>query len=252
MRPETPDVDPAARLARIRASQDGVVQPDGAVLFLLAEIDRLTADLAAERERNAPLRARIKSLADHHDADTAGLRKQVARFKALAKHGQSTTMMNYEKWRSAEQRADAACEELGHTRQLATQALRERDRLSACDSISHAELARFVQEARAQRERADALEVALAEVRAGFIKHRTATHKVQPTYCETCRESDALLVADPVARGAAILAAGKGLAEGARMQAAVWGNLVDGNSLRDAVEAWNRATRRPAGEGGDG
>ena len=35
-----------ARIERIRASQVGVVQPDGTILFLLAEVDRLRVALA--------------------------------------------------------------------------------------------------------------------------------------------------------------------------------------------------------------
>jgi hypothetical protein len=26
-----------------------------------------------------------------------------------------------------------------------------------------------------------------------FVKHRTATHEVKPTFCETCRESDQVI-----------------------------------------------------------
>lgn len=59
--------------------------------------------------------------------------------------------------------------------------------------LSHAEAYRLVEEAREQRARADRLVVALAELRAAFIRHRTATHRVAPTFCHTCRESDAAL-----------------------------------------------------------
>ena len=42
-------------------------------------------------------------------------------------------------------------------------------------------------------QRADALVAENAALRAAFIKHRTATHEVRPTFCVTCRESDAVL-----------------------------------------------------------
>jgi hypothetical protein len=41
--------------------------------------------------------------------------------------------------------------------------------------------------------RADRLAVAVEELRAAFIQHRTATHEVAPKFCKTCRESDAVL-----------------------------------------------------------
>lgn len=31
------------------------------------------------------------------------------------------------------------------------------------------------------------------QLREQFIRHRTATHKVKPDHCETCRESDRIL-----------------------------------------------------------
>jgi hypothetical protein len=53
---------------------------------------------------------------------------------------------------------------------------------------------------RAIVERIAGLEAALAEseadradLRAAFIKHRTATHIVAPKFCHICRESDAVL-----------------------------------------------------------
>lgn len=59
----------------------------------------------------------------------------------------------------------------------------------------------------ASEARADRLAVALEAMRAAFVKHRTTTHEVKPHHCVTCRESAAILSAEPDARGAAILEA---------------------------------------------
>jgi hypothetical protein len=55
--------------------------------------------------------------------------------------------------------------------------------------------------------RADRLALEVSELRAAFIQHRTATHEVAPTFCKTCRESDAVLNRPADTRGAEILAA---------------------------------------------
>ena len=47
------------------------------------QIAALEAELAAERERNAPLRARIKKAQDQHDRDTRAMRKRLAYFDDL-------------------------------------------------------------------------------------------------------------------------------------------------------------------------
>jgi hypothetical protein len=59
-------------------------------------------------------------------------------------------------------------------------------------------LDQIVTAARAARTERDALAIENQELRAAFIKHRTATHEVKPNVCVTCQESDAVLARTPM------------------------------------------------------
>jgi hypothetical protein len=84
--------------------------------------------------------------------------------------------------------------------------LSEREKQSDRDEVAH--IMPFIEAALAESTaRADRFAVEVSELRAAFIQHRTATHEVEPKFCKTCRESDAVLNRPADTRGAEILGA---------------------------------------------
>lgn len=92
---------------------------EGVLIDAPALAERMQRELAAERTRNAPLRARVKAVQDRADQEQSLLKREIARHRECDDFWRDTNMTNYRRFRAAESERDEARAELAAIREIA-------------------------------------------------------------------------------------------------------------------------------------
>lgn len=185
---------------------DGEVMPC-VVLETLDALAAAEAALAAERERNQPLRDRIKALQDQHDQDTRALKKSLGRYQTIWEEAERRLVENRDgcRWHPSEYQKAV----YGILEARAEQAERERDASVKARMDWQRDYDREKRQHHARldalRERAEQAERAAGRLVADCARVREECDLAESTICEAADLLRADIEPDDVAIDALVI-----------------------------------------------